>query len=166
MRLIHALGPLVYTQPMVFLAGPTPRSTDGKSWRPEMIAHFDDINRKSDHAFSDVLLVLPEDSDGVFHGNYNHQTEWEELAIGACDVLLFWIPRDIEEGMPGFTTNVEFGYWMDKKENIVFGHPVGADKMSYLRWRFRKSKRKEPHRSAVKCAEEALEIIRRSSSVG
>lgn len=118
----------------VFLAGPTPRDhTPAPSWRPEMIQRLEKLSP----AYVNEILV-PEPRNKEWTRNYLAQVDWEEDAIEYCDILVFWIPRDIENGMPGFTTNVEFGWWLDKKDKLVLGYPRGADKCRYLGYKFKK----------------------------
>lgn len=89
----------------VFLAGPTPRSPEVKSWRPEAINIFRQLN------FSGTLLI-PEDLDGSVKGNYDDQIEWEEEGLTRASAIMFWLPRNLKT-LPGLTTNVEFGVWMN-----------------------------------------------------
>jgi nucleoside 2-deoxyribosyltransferase len=139
-KLVYALEPIPYGNPMIFLAGPTPRSNEVKSWRPEMISW---IEKYAKHDVPHVAVLVPEDRSGTFHGNYDHQTEWEYLALSSCDAILFWVPRDVAGGMPGFTTNVEFGFWLREKP-VILGFPEGAEKMTYLTWLYSKVTRKTP----------------------
>jgi hypothetical protein len=49
-------------------------------------------------------------------------------------VVAFWVPRNLKD-MPGFTTNVEFGLFVDSSFQVVFlGYPKNAEKMRYLQW--------------------------------
>lgn len=158
MKLVYNLEPIPYAKPTVFLAGPTPRDPDVRSWRENMVANFSDLLMLN--SLDSVHLILPEERYGVvFHGDGDRQNEWEHLAIESCDVLFFWVPRSIEGGMPGFTTNVEFGLWLDKKEHVVFGHPGDAEKVSYLAWLYRKYKRRDPERFAYDAAKKVVEIL-------
>jgi len=118
----------------IFLAGPTPREDSAVgSWRP----HIANILSASPYA-NKINLLVPEPATGSWQGSYMDQVEWEEEAIGACDILVFWVARDIKNGMPGFTTNVEFGWWLDKKSKIILGYPLGAEKCRYLGYKFTK----------------------------
>jgi hypothetical protein len=121
MKIIHALEPL---QKSVMLIGPTPRSADVPSWRPDAIKIFETL------AF-DGILFIPEAADWKAHDNYDAQINWELEAINQATVAMCWLPRTIET-MPGFTTNVEFGH-LATSGKLLFGHPKGADKVSYLR---------------------------------
>jgi len=110
----------------IFLAGPTPRSDDVKSWRPEALEHLEEQG-------FDGTVFIPEDRDGGFKGTYMDQVDWEHEAISFAGCVLFWVPRDLET-LPGFTTNVEFGmlYKTLKQNSVVLGCPPGTPKMRYL----------------------------------
>ena len=114
----------------VFLAGPTPRSTKVESWRKNAIEELE----KQEY---DGVVFIPEPRNGIFSHNYEDQVQWEEEAINMSDVILFWIPRDIEGGMPAFTTNHEHGEYF-KLGKSVLGFPENADKMRYLEYKARK----------------------------
>lgn len=109
----------------IFLAGPTPRSADVRSWRPDAIALLRELG------FTGVVFI-PEDETGKWQHSYVEQVEWEEQALTAADVIVFWIPRQLET-MPGFSTNVEWGTW-HRSGKVVLGAPKDAPKMGYLRY--------------------------------
>ncbi|MEM7152005.1 MAG: nucleoside 2-deoxyribosyltransferase domain-containing protein [Myxococcota bacterium] len=108
----------------VFLAGPTPRSLDVPSWRPQCLELLEA------QGFAGVVFV-PEPRDGVFVGSYDEQIDWELQALARADCILFWVPRDLET-MPAFTTNVEFGHYAHSGK-VVLGAPADAPKLRYLR---------------------------------
>lgn len=109
----------------LFLAGPTPRSMEVKSWRPEALR----ILRLLGY---DGVVFVPEDRNGAIYENFDHreQVEWEHRALNASDCILFWVPRNLEK-LPGFTTNVEFGLYAHLGKSIL-GYPPEAEKMKYL----------------------------------
>ena len=108
----------------IFLAGPTPRATKPvPSWRPDALAHLRAIGY-------DGVVFVPEPADGTFGDDYDAQIDWERKAFHLADVLVFWVPRELDT-LPGFTTNVEFGRWADSHK-FVLGHPPGAPKTRYL----------------------------------
>lgn len=121
MRVVYALEPL---RQSIFLAGPTPRSSDVESWRPEALKKLAEL------AFVGEIYV-PEASDGRPHSEYDAQVHWEWEALKQASVIVFWVPREIVT-MPAFTTNVEFGDWV-KSGKVILGAPADAPKMSYLR---------------------------------
>lgn len=107
--------------PGLFLAGPTPRSVAVPSWRLEAIKYLNLLGYAG-------VLFIPE----PFAADYDKQIAWEEAALTAAKVICFWIPRNLDN-MPGFTTNIEFGTWMQSGK-VVLGAPKDAPKMSYLRY--------------------------------
>lgn len=109
----------------VFLAGPTPRSEEVKSWRPEAIGLFEQFAYEG-------IVFSPEPRDGKWQGEYIDQVEWEEQALTIATCILFWIPRDLNI-LPGFTTNDEWGTWKASGK-VVFGAPINAPKVKYQRY--------------------------------
>ena len=139
MKVLTPITPIRFKGQSVFLAGPTPRDAETKSWRPEFIERFDELIPKD----LDLTLISPE-SETWLH-DYDSQVEWEWTGIMMASIVLFWIPREILT-MPAFTTNVEFGLVLGQYEidlwhnpnktfrNIVYGHPFDAPKTKYLDW--------------------------------
>ncbi len=109
----------------IFLAGPTPRDKNIISWR------IDAIEELKEFGFEGVIYS-PENSDGSPKADYVDQAVWEREALSEASVIVFWIPRELET-MPAFTTNVEFGYWINRNK-IVYGRPDNARKTKYLDW--------------------------------
>jgi len=109
----------------IFLAGPTPRSAEVPSWRPEAL-------RLLAAAGYDGVVFVPEDEDGEWRHSYLEQVEWESAGLNFADVIVFWVPRALET-LPAFTTNVEFGHWVGSGK-AVLGYPPGAPKNRYLDW--------------------------------
>ncbi|SDK55575.1 Nucleoside 2-deoxyribosyltransferase like [Glycomyces sambucus] len=109
----------------VFLAGPLPRSADVPSWNPEAVAHLRERWTRGGR----LVVFTPELRAGVL-ADYTGQIEWEHRGLHDADVVLFWVPRDLES-MPAFTTNIEFGTWYDSGK-VVFGAPAAAPKNEYL----------------------------------
>lgn len=105
----------------VFLAGPTPRSNNVQSWRPEAIRYFEEFGY-------DGVIFIPE-SRNEFYGDYIDQIDWEEKCLQIADCILFWIPRDMTT-MPALTTNNEWGVWCDSGK-VVLGAPTTAVKVRY-----------------------------------
>lgn len=118
----------------IFLAGPTPRSSDVESWRPDAIKILEDKG-------FDGHVFIPEPREGDWSKDYDAQIEWEEKFLNIADCIVFWVPRDLsldEDGklkMPAFTTNVEYGFWANSGK-IVFGSPpdLKPRKNTYLKY--------------------------------
>ncbi|MEL6105158.1 MAG: nucleoside 2-deoxyribosyltransferase domain-containing protein [Planctomycetota bacterium] len=108
----------------IFLAGPTPRSDQTESWRPQCLSLLEQRGY-------DGVVFIPEPRSGEAFSNYDSQVEWERMGLAMADVILFWVPRDLSD-MPAFTTNVEWGMWYDSGK-AVFGAPSSAPKNTYLR---------------------------------
>ena len=115
---------IVYNEPFsVFLAGPSPRDASVSSWRPDAVKLLHK-NR------FDGVIFSPERTDGNY--DYDSQVRWERIALEKAKQILFWVPRDLAS-LPGFTTNVEFGYWAAMRPGkVILGFPEGAPKMDYL----------------------------------
>lgn len=110
----------------IFLAGGTPRSEQTLvSWRHEALAIL------QQEGFDGVVFV-PEDETGRYDHSYDHQVEWEKQALNFADVILFWVPRDMQN-LPCLTTNVEFGKWVSSGK-CVLGFPPDAPGTRYLQW--------------------------------
>jgi hypothetical protein len=56
--------------------------------------------------------------------SYLDQVEWEYAGLESCTAVAFWVPRQLPT-LPGFTTNVEFGRYVDSGR-CVYGRPDGA----------------------------------------
>jgi hypothetical protein len=108
----------------IFLAGPTPRSAEVNSWRPEALQILDQLDFPG-------IVFIPEDKTGKWQHSYIQQIEWEEDALAKASCIVFWVPRNLET-MPAFTTNIEWGIWQDSGK-VVLGAPADAPKMKYLR---------------------------------
>ncbi len=110
--------------PSIFLAGPTPRESSVKSWRPEA------LDLLAAEKFEGFVFV-PEDRGGGCHSDYMDQVEWEEAGLEQASCISFWIPRELSK-MPGLTTNDEWGTWK-KSGKVVLGAPPWAAKVRYQR---------------------------------
>ncbi len=125
MEIIYAIEQLPNTvNKSIFLAGPTPRSSDVNTWRDKAISYL------KEKGF-DGTIFIPEPRDQNWNHDYDRQVNWEEDGLNMADCIVFWVPRELET-MPAFTTNVEFGAWCESGK-IVFGAPPDAPKNSYLK---------------------------------
>jgi hypothetical protein len=124
----------------IFLVGPTPRSSEVKSWRPEALAILHDA------AFQGPVYV-PEPEDGDWGPDYTHQIEWEHKALEHAahyGCIAAWVPRNLKT-MPAFTTNVEFGLYL-RSPRFVYGRPPNAPNCRYLDYMYEHVvKQKPPH---------------------
>ena len=122
----------------IFLEGPSPRSQDISDCRHEFIQMLSVLG------FTGTLFIptprqrfYPSDSfENEVGWTYDGQVAWEQGARAMSDVLLCWVNRRIDRnredlGMPGFTTNVEFGEDLHTGK-LVYGRPDGTEKVSYL----------------------------------
>lgn len=121
----------------VFLAGPSPRNGQGHDWRKELLKLLQNIQIPIQ-----VFIPLPKYS--VTPLTYMGQVDWEDEHLEACDLLVFWVPRDLQD-LPGFTTNVEFGEWIRQtKKPMFYGRPNNAPKTRYLDYRYKKWRKASP----------------------
>ncbi|CAF1165610.1 unnamed protein product [Adineta steineri] len=125
----------------IFLAGPSPRDKNVIDWRHEAVSYLSSASINYDGT---IFIPVPE---GRFHGTdhdsstwtYDNQISWECECRHVADLIVFWIPRYIDEGMAGFTTNVEFGEDIHSGK-IVYGRPENAEKCRYLDTRMKELK--------------------------
>jgi hypothetical protein len=109
----------------IMLAGPTPRSKDVPSWRPEALRILKELGY-------DGHVFIPEYENGPDTDDFDYtgQVDWETNALNYADVIVFWVPREMKT-MPALTTNVEFGMWIDSGK-VVLGAPDSAFSVKYL----------------------------------
>lgn len=133
MHPIYALEPFLdrVAPKSVFLAGPTPRSADVPSWRPEALRLLEAGGFTGD-------VYVPEPRDGKWAEDYTHQIEWEHEGLQKASLILFWIPRNMVT-LPGLTTNIEWGMWVGTRK-VVLGSPPEAEHMRYIRYQASKLK--------------------------
>ena len=99
----------------IFLAGPCPRKnydTEDK-WRKEAIDILGEIGFEG-------YVLNPTNKNYSKMKDITKQTEWEEEAMKKASAIVFWLPRSEEH--PGFTSNIEIGYWVDKL-GVYIGFP-------------------------------------------
>jgi len=129
----------------IFLAGPTPRSQNVKSWRPEALEILEDLDYGG-------IVWIPEYSERPKNFNYIRQVEWEKWGLTSCSKVVFWVPRDIVD-MPAFTTNIEFGRYVEKS---IYGRPNDAVKCEYLDWLYTDVTCQKPHNDLRKLLKDAI----------
>lgn len=123
---------------IIFLAGCSPRSGQTLNWRKVAIQLLEDNH-------FDGTVVIPEPEHGTW-SNYNDVIEWEHSYLEMADVILFWIPRDIDNRILGLTSNVEFGMYLNSGR-IVYGRPDNADNVRYMDCWYKKICKVEPFNS-------------------
>jgi len=136
----------------IFLAGPTPRDKGTQSWRPEALKLLADMGY-------DGTVFVPEyapDHEDDMWEDYKAQCEWERRSMNMSDVILFWVPRDMEF-MPAMTTNVEFGTWLSSGK-VVYGRPEDADRVRYLD-RLAKERGMKVYSTLEATLKEAVDIV-------
>lgn len=134
----------------IFLAGPTPRGENEVSWRKEAVSILEELG-------FDGLVYIPEYSTWKPKESYVDQAMWERNALTSAKVIVFWVDRKIPE-MAGFTTNVEFGYWLPTGK-VLYGRPDGAPKIKYLDWLYETDYNLKPHNNLRELLEEALKKV-------
>jgi hypothetical protein len=110
----------------IFLAGPSLRSEQQHliSWREKALDILDALQY-------DGIVFVPESKTGCFDGlDYDTVTNWESKCLNIADNILFYINRNVNEGLLGLTTNDEFGYWKDSGKCILVT-PPDADSVRY-----------------------------------
>jgi hypothetical protein len=141
---IHDLGKTI------FLAGCSPRGEQVLNWRKEAVEILEKLG-------FDGTVVIPEPEHGKW-ANYDDVIEWEDFYMSNSDVILFWIPRDISNGILGLTSNVEFGKYLDSGK-IFYGRPNNADNVRYLDYWYTKRYETNPHNNLQDLIEECLEFL-------
>lgn len=137
--------------PSIFLAGPTPREKGVLSWRRKAI----DILKQLEYP---GIVYVPEYDNDLVKESYIDQAQWERKAMQSSSCISFWVDRDLNK-LPGYTTNVEFGYWIAKKTiSIVYGRPNNAPKTKYLDWLYRIEKSEEPVDKLTDLMKQSVEV--------
>lgn len=117
----------------IFLAGPSPRFKEGDvvqpHWRHTAVAKLEELGY-------DGIVFIPCTEEEFTLGakikqdvNYDHQFEWEQLALHRADIIFFYVARTDE--FPGLTTNIEFGMFKESGRTI-YARPDDAKSVRYL----------------------------------
>lgn len=137
--------------PSIFLAGPTPRDKGVVSWRKNAI----EILEKLEY---DGIVYVPEYDNDLIKASYVDQADWERKAMQNSSCISFWVDRDLDK-LPGYTTNVEFGYWIAKRVNhVIYGRPNNAPKTKYLDWLYSIEKSSKPIDNLIDLLKEAVKV--------
>lgn len=150
MKINYSDQPVLTGKKSVFLAGPTPRGENQISWRKEACEILEKLK-------FDGIVYVPEYSTWHPKEDYTDQAMWERLALTEATVICFWIPRTLPD-MAGFTTNVEFGYWLHSNK-VIYGRPDYAKKVKYLDWLYELDYDKKPYHNLEDLLKGTIELI-------
>ena len=133
-REIYTLEPLINLHDPIFLAGPSRRPNDPEfkkdGWREEAVR----LLREADFN-GDIIIPEPRDKQPLTDWSHRRQVDWETEGLHKAHRIIFWIPRS--EDLPGYTTNIEFGEWLNSGK-IYVGWPNGSLRNDYLQDRLDK----------------------------
>lgn len=121
--------PITYPETLnnaIFLAGPCPRKPEQSDWRDEFV---EKIREKG--FTGDIISPTNRKWDSFDENYYDKQTTWEQTMMKWSSVVVFYIPRTEES--PAFTTNIEYGIWSCKSNNLIVGIPDGSMKNDYIK---------------------------------
>ena len=154
MNLIFAHEPFpIAGTSSVFLAGPTPRAKSGEapkpSWRQDALILFEKKGYKGD-------ICIPEPREG-WKDDYDGQVDWEIEGRKRSDIILFYVPRELQT-LPAFTTNVEFGEDLTTGK-ALYGRPDDAPKNKYLDSLWKRSGHEHPDTTLEALVDRTLDII-------
>lgn len=109
--------------PSIFLAGPTPRKSFIKSWRPRALQMIS-RHRK------DLVVYYPEPvAADKWSPDSEEHLNWRRFAMLRSSVILFWVDRKLDS-MPGFRTNNDWGFWTARDpERLVLAYPKNTTGM-------------------------------------
>ncbi len=153
MEICYADRPLSKSdRPAIFLAGPTTRSRDVISWRPQALEILSDLQ------FAGRVFV-PERSQGVTQVDSIEEFEWDATGLGMANAIAFWVPRNMKT-LPALTTNVEFGRYVSiASDRVFYGRPDTAEKISYLDWLYERHTGRKPVNQLRSLLAEAIAAV-------
>lgn len=131
----------------IFLAGPTLRGDNSNSWRKEAV-------KKLEQFGYDGIIYIPEYRNGRKVDSYIDVASWENKALSISTLILFWIPRD-KNKLPGFTTNVEFGHFIESGR-VIYGRPDDSYKVKYLDFLYKDVTNKDPINNIEELLKESI----------
>ncbi|HHX94024.1 MAG TPA: hypothetical protein GX690_02900 [Tenericutes bacterium] len=133
----------------IFLAGPAPGKEKVKSWR------IDAIQKLKEFGF-DGVVYNPEYLGEKVGVELEKEILWQQETIEEATVILFWVPRN-KKTLPGFTTNIEFGYWLNSGK-IIYGRPDTAEEIGYLDFIYKQKYQKEPINNLDELVYESIKL--------
>ena len=146
------------------MAGPTPRSKDVPSWRPEAIELLQKLG------FGGVIYVpeyigcdAQKAQEDAGKDWYAKQVEWEHKGLNRANAILMWVPRELKD-MPAMTTNTEFGLYVCENDDmsesrLFYGRPDLAPKCEYMDYCYKKFTGRKPKSTLYDLVVECLEAI-------
>lgn len=153
MKLNFSSKEVIKEENSLFLAGPTPRTLEMESWRKEAIKILEDLH------YNGVVYIPEREFDEENRGSEN-ESLWEREALYNAKVIVFWVPRSIKR-LPGFTTNIEFGYWLSKDSSkVVYGRPDDSENNEYLDWLYETETSKKPFNNLEALLTEAVAMTK------
>ena len=81
---------------------------------------------------------------------------WQQEPTADATLILFWVPRN-KKTLPGFTTNIEFGYWLNSGK-IIYGRPDTAEEIGYLDFIYKQKYQKEPINNLDELVYESIKL--------
>lgn len=109
--------------PSIFLAGPTPRKSFIKSWRPRALQMIRRYRQE-------VVIYYPEPQHAdKWNPDSDEHLDWRRAAMVRSRIILFWVDRKLEH-LPGFRTNTDWGHWTARDPGrLVLAYPQSAPGM-------------------------------------
>jgi ADP-ribose pyrophosphatase YjhB (NUDIX family) len=138
----------------LFLVGPTPRTSDAQSWRPQALQV---LSQYVDNKI-DLVVFIPEPRNGIYSSNYLEQVEWETQHLEMADAIFAWVPRDMKTSLKGLTTNIELGRYIESGK-LFYGRPEQADNIRYLDWWYHQITKRPAANTLEQLAEEVITYL-------
>lgn len=130
----------------VFLAGPIQGAPEWQNTLPDL---------------PNVVYLSPRRSDYTGF-NWDEQVAWENTSLRIADVVLFWIPAEVEhiEGRDyAQTTRTEIGEYLARGKKVIMGIYEGFPGRRYIATKFTQYGGKAVHNSLEGCVSELKEYI-------
>ncbi len=127
MQIVYSCKPIPATiSKSIFLAGPSLRKGQDHlvSWRIKALSVLEQLG------YDGVVFVPEADGGNWDELDYKQVNDWETRCLNIADNIIFYINRDVENGLLGLTTNDEFGYWKRSGKCILCTEP-NADSVRY-----------------------------------
>ncbi|MEG2457329.1 MAG: hypothetical protein RSB41_00305 [Bacilli bacterium] len=133
MNIIYLGEELTNFNNSIMLLGPSPRIDLTHSWRENALSILEKLNFKG-------TVIIPEFRNKESY--IGKLLDWNILCATSCTLKVFWVPRSLPN-YPGYSTNVEFGYFIDKGP-ILYGRPDNSLETSYLDFMYKSVLNKKP----------------------